>query len=70
MKFPSMLGKWLGSFGYEKEHSEVFAKAVGQTRLFDVIEQISDSDEVVAVGTSCRHQIAGFLPNVELEHLD
>lgn len=58
-EIPSGCCGMAGSFGYEKEHFEV-SKAVGQTRLFDVIEQISDSDEVVAVGTSCRHQIADF----------
>tara|TARA_B100001250_G_scaffold100721_1_gene84686 strand:+ start:2632 stop:5499 length:2868 start_codon:yes stop_codon:yes gene_type:complete len=58
-EIPSGCCGMAGSFGYEKEHYEV-SKAVGQSRLFDVIEQIEDTDEVVAVGTSCRHQIADF----------
>ena len=48
-----------GSFGYEKEHYEV-SHIVGQERLFDVIEAQPAEVEVVAVGTSCRHQIADF----------
>ncbi len=48
-----------GSFGYEKEHYEV-SRQVGQERLFDVIEAADNDVEVVAVGTSCRHQIADF----------
>ena len=58
-EIPSGCCGMAGSFGYEKEHYEV-SKAIGQSRLFDVIEQIADTDEVVAVGTSCRHQIADF----------
>jgi FAD/FMN-containing dehydrogenase/Fe-S oxidoreductase len=58
-EIPSGCCGMAGSFGYEKEHYEV-SKAVGQSRLFDVIEKIEDTDEVVAVGTSCRHQIADF----------
>lgn len=48
-----------GSFGYEKEHYDV-SRQVGQQRLFDVIDAAADDVEVVAVGTSCRHQIADF----------
>jgi FAD/FMN-containing dehydrogenase/Fe-S oxidoreductase len=48
-----------GSFGYEKEHYEV-SRQVGQERLFDVIEAADSDVEIVAVGTSCRHQIADF----------
>jgi len=48
-----------GSFGYEKEHYEI-SRQVGQERLFDVIESADADVEVVAVGTSCRHQIADF----------
>ena len=58
-EIPSGCCGMAGSFGYEKEHYEV-SQAVGQNRLFDVIEEIKDTDEVVAVGTSCRHQIADF----------
>jgi FAD/FMN-containing dehydrogenase/Fe-S oxidoreductase len=48
-----------GSFGYEKEHYEI-SRQVGKERLFDVIESADADVEVVAVGTSCRHQIADF----------
>jgi len=48
-----------GSFGYEKEHYEI-SRVVGQERLFDVIEAQPADVELVAVGTSCRHQIADF----------
>lgn len=48
-----------GSFGYEKEHYDV-SRQVGQERLFDVIDAAAEDVEVVAVGTSCRHQIADF----------
>ena len=46
-----------GSFGYEKEHFDVSMK-IGQERLFQPILQAGSEVEIVAVGTSCRHQIA------------
>ena len=45
-----------GSFGYEAEHYEVSLK-VGEERLFSVIRDADEDVEIVAVGTSCRHQI-------------
>ena len=46
-----------GSFGYEKEHFEVSMK-IGQERLFEPIRQAGSEVEIVAAGTSCRHQIS------------
>ena len=46
-----------GSFGYEKEHFEVSMK-IGQERLFEPIRQAGSDVEIVAAGTSCRHQIS------------
>ncbi len=45
-----------GSFGYEKEHYEVSMK-VGELVLFPEIRKTSETVEVSAPGTSCRHQI-------------
>ena len=44
---------------YERKHYEV-SRIVGQERLFDVIEAQPAQVELVAVGISCRHQIADF----------
>jgi Fe-S oxidoreductase len=45
-----------GSFGYEAEHYAISQK-IGERVLFPAVRAASDA-EVVAVGTSCRHQIA------------
>ncbi|TYP96069.1 hypothetical protein C7447_1096 [Tenacibaculum adriaticum] len=45
-----------GSFGYEKEHYEV-SMQVGEDTLFPKIRSCSTDTEIVASGTSCRHQI-------------
>jgi len=45
-----------GAFGYEKEHYE-FSMGVGEMRLFKAINSQTGDFEVVASGTSCRHQI-------------
>ncbi|MDX8554520.1 FAD-binding protein [Tenacibaculum sp. 1B UA] len=45
-----------GSFGYEKEHYKV-SMQVGEDTLFPKIRNCSTSAEIVAAGTSCRHQI-------------
>ena len=45
-----------GSFGYEKEHYNV-SMQVGEDTLFPKIRNISNDIEIVASGTSCRHQI-------------
>ena len=45
-----------GSFGYEKEHYKV-SMQVGEDTLFPKIRNTSKNIEIVAAGTSCRHQI-------------
>ncbi|WP_299123775.1 FAD-binding and (Fe-S)-binding domain-containing protein [uncultured Tenacibaculum sp.] len=45
-----------GSFGYEKEHYKV-SMQVGEDTLFPKVRNCSSETEIVAAGTSCRHQI-------------
>ncbi|MEN8703627.1 MAG: FAD-linked oxidase C-terminal domain-containing protein [Polaribacter sp.] len=45
-----------GSFGYEKEHYDV-SMQVGEDTLFPKVRKCSPDTEIVAAGTSCRHQI-------------
>ncbi|PZD76466.1 FAD-binding and (Fe-S)-binding domain-containing protein [Mesonia sp. K7] len=45
-----------GSFGYKKEHYKV-SMQMGDLRLFPSIKKTKATTEVVANGTSCRHQI-------------
>ena len=45
-----------GSFGYEKEHYKV-SMQVGEDTLFPKIRNCTNDTEIVAAGTSCRHQI-------------
>lgn len=45
-----------GSFGYEKEHFEV-SQQIGNLVLFPKIKNTKPEVEIVAPGTSCRHQI-------------
>ena len=45
-----------GSFGYEKEHYKV-SMQVGEDTLFSKVRNCSDTTEIIAAGTSCRHQI-------------
>lgn len=45
-----------GSFGYEKEHYNV-SMQVGEDTLFPKIRNTPKNIEIVAAGTSCRHQI-------------
>ncbi|WP_435263714.1 FAD-binding and (Fe-S)-binding domain-containing protein [Tenacibaculum sp. nBUS_03] len=45
-----------GSFGYEKEHYKI-SMQVGEDTLFPKIRNCSKQTEIVAAGTSCRHQI-------------
>ncbi len=45
-----------GSFGYEKEHYDI-SMQVGEDTLFPKIRNTDESVEIVAAGTSCRHQI-------------
>lgn len=45
-----------GSFGYEKEHYEL-SMQVGEDTLFPKVRNCASDTEIVAAGTSCRHQI-------------
>ena len=45
-----------GSFGYEKEHYEL-SMQVGEDTLFPKIRNCATDTEIIAAGTSCRHQI-------------
>lgn len=46
-----------GSFGYEREHYAL-SQAVGELVLFPEVRQAPIDVLIVALGTSCRHQIA------------
>jgi FAD/FMN-containing dehydrogenase/Fe-S oxidoreductase len=46
-----------GSFGYEAEHYEI-SQAIGERALFPAVRSLAAGGEVVAMGTSCRQQIA------------
>lgn len=45
-----------GSFGYEKEHYDI-SMQVGEDTLFPKVRNCDSDTEIVAAGTSCRHQI-------------
>ena len=45
-----------GSFGYEKEHYDL-SMQVGEDTLFPKIRNMKTSIDIIAAGTSCRHQI-------------
>ncbi len=45
-----------GSFGYEKEHYDISMK-VGEDTLFPKVRNFDHTTEIIAAGTSCRHQI-------------
>jgi len=45
-----------GSFGYEKEHYDLSMK-VGEMILFPTVRNAAENEEIVAIGTSCRHHI-------------
>jgi Fe-S oxidoreductase len=46
-----------GSFGYEAEHYTISQK-IGERVLFPAVRALPPTAMVVAMGTSCRHQIA------------
>jgi Fe-S oxidoreductase len=46
-----------GSFGYEAEHYAISLK-IGERALFPAVRTLPPTARVVAMGTSCRHQIA------------
>jgi Fe-S oxidoreductase len=45
-----------GSFGYEREHYEL-SMQIGELVLFPAVRELGDDVQIVAAGTSCRHQI-------------
>jgi Fe-S oxidoreductase len=45
-----------GSFGYEKEHYDL-SMQIGELILFPAVRTQDVATEIVASGTSCRHQI-------------
>ena len=45
-----------GSFGYSKKHYDV-SVAIAERKLLPAVRARQDGDVVVAVGTSCRHQM-------------
>lgn len=46
-----------GSFGYEAEHYHI-SQRIGERVLFPAVRALPDTVEIVAMGTSCRQQIA------------
>jgi Fe-S oxidoreductase len=46
-----------GSFGYEAEHYMI-SQAIGERALLPAVRNVPPEAVVVAMGTSCRHQIA------------
>lgn len=46
-----------GSFGYEAEHYEL-SQAIGERALFPAVRALASDAAIVAMGTSCRHQVA------------
>ncbi len=46
-----------GSFGYTRRHYEV-SVAIASRKLLPAVKAMAEGDVLVAVGTSCRHQIA------------
>ena len=45
-----------GSFGYEKEHYTL-SMQIGEDSIFKKVRSTDAETEIVASGTSCRHQI-------------
>jgi Fe-S oxidoreductase len=50
-----------GSFGYSKDHYDV-SVAIANRKLLPAVRAMKSGEALVAVGTSCRHQVA------DLEH--
>ncbi len=48
-----------GSFGYEAEHYDISRK-MAERKLMPAVRDLAPTGQVVAMGTSCRHQIADF----------
>ncbi len=45
-----------GSFGYTKDHYDV-SVAIANRKLLPAVKAMQPGDALVAVGTSCRHQV-------------
>jgi FAD/FMN-containing dehydrogenase/Fe-S oxidoreductase len=48
-----------GSFGYHREHFEI-SRTIANRRLLPAVREMAADDVLVAVGTSCRHQVRDF----------
>jgi Fe-S oxidoreductase len=46
-----------GSFGYSKDHYDV-SVAIANRKLLPAVRAMKAGEALVAVGTSCRHQVA------------
>ncbi len=46
-----------GSFGFEREHYDI-SMAIGERRLLPAVRRLPSEAEIVAMGVSCRQQIA------------
>lgn len=55
-EIPSGCCGMAGSFGYEKEHYDL-SMQVGELVLFPEVRNSTPDTEIIAAGTSCRHQI-------------
>jgi len=56
-EIPSGCCGMAGSFGYEHEHFEL-SQQIGELVLLPAVREAGEDVEIVAAGTSCRHQIA------------
>jgi Fe-S oxidoreductase len=56
-EIPSGCCGMAGSFGYEHEHFEL-SQQIGELALLPAVREAGEDVEIVAAGTSCRHQIA------------
>ena len=48
-----------GSFGYTKDHYDV-SLAIANRKLIPAVKAMKANEALVAVGTSCRHQVEGL----------
>jgi FAD/FMN-containing dehydrogenase/Fe-S oxidoreductase len=55
-----------GSFGYSKEHYDI-STAIANRKLLPAVKALKENEALVAVGTSCRHQVES-LANTRAVH--
>ena len=55
-----------GSFGYSKDHYDV-SVAIANRKLLPAAKAMKPGEQLVAVGTSCRHQVED-LAGIEAVH--